>query len=140
MKRTVILASSIGFIGSILSVAVAYTDWYLIDTSVRDALEPVWKWQIFGLSFLLTSLSLAVPFVAHYFRGREGPEANIILYAFAFLWLPFFVFHPGVRALGVTSDGAAVYAWFGVCFFQYVTARLMFSAIKAHPADSAGVA
>jgi hypothetical protein len=137
MKNRIFIGFLIGFFGSFLAIALGYTDYYLIDISLSDALKPVWKWPVIGMSFILASLSISVPFVTHFFRKSESSEQGIVTYAFAYLWLLFFIFHPGLHALGVASDNAVPYAWFGVCVSQYLAARVVLKAIGVEAARSA---
>ena len=89
------------------------------------------------VAFMLTTLSISVPFAAHFFRANEDSAMGIVIYAFAYLWIPFFIFHPGTHALGVVSDDAAPYAWFGVCVAQYIAARIVLRAIGTEATRSA---
>jgi hypothetical protein len=129
MNRDVVIASLVGFFGSVLAIGLGYTDYDLIGISVGDALTPVWKWPVFGMAIMLTTLSLSVPFAAHFFRARDA-AMGIAIYAFGYLWLPFFIFYPGTHALGVVSDNAAPYVWFGVCIAQYIAARVVAKTIR----------
>lgn len=135
--RAILIAAFIGFFGSFTAIALAYADYDMIGINTRVALSAIWKWPLFSMSILLTSLSLSIPFVAHYFRETSDPAVTIAGYGVGFMWLPFFLFYPGTRGLGVESDGVAVYAWFCVCMAQYVAAKIVLKAIDAKTAHDA---
>ena len=137
MKRALILASSTGFFGTILVILLGYADYYSLGTSIRHALTPVWQWPLFGMSLVLTALSISIPFVAHFFRDAQEATATISIYAFGFQWLLLFVFYPGTRALGVTSDSAGLLTWIGVCVIQYIAATIVLRAIRTKVAGGA---
>jgi hypothetical protein len=137
MKRAIIIATLVGFFGSFLAIALGYTDYALVGISLGSALEPVWKWPLFTMSVMLTTLSVSIPFVAHFFRASQDPAMSIAGYALGYLWLPFFIFYPGTHLLGVVSDGAAAYSWLGVCTAQYFAAKIVLKAISIEVDDEA---
>lgn len=129
MKRAVLAATMIGLLGTFMAITLGYADYSMLGISLEDALLPVWKWPIFTISIMLTSMSLTVPFAAYFFRATHNPAESLAAYGVAFLWVPFFLFYPGVRVLGVISDGSANYSWFGVCLAQYLAAKVVLKAI-----------
>lgn len=137
MKSAIILASFVGFLGSVLAIVLGYIDYGMLSISVRESLQSVWKWPVFSMPLFLTAFSLSVPFVAHFFRTSEDPQTGLIVYAFVYLWFPLLIFYPGTRALGITSDGALVYTSFGVCVAQYLAAKIVLKAINMQAVGSA---
>ena len=137
MSRAIFIASLVGIFGSFASIALGYTDYGLVSINLKDALEPVWKWPILTILIMLTSLSVSIPFVAYFFRATGDPAMRVAAYGAVYLWLPFFMFYPGTRALGVVSDGAAIYTWLGVCVAQYLAAKIVLKAIGAKVAVDA---
>ena len=137
MKRALLISGLVGFFGTVLVVVLGYTDYSLLRASLGDALAPVWQWPLFGMALVLTTLSILVPFAAHFFRRDEESTASVGLYAFGYLWLLLFVFHPGNQALGVTSDAAGMITWVGVCAVQYLAARILLKAINVTAASNA---
>lgn len=136
MKRAFIIASFVGLFGSIFAIVIGYTDYGMLDNSIRDSLRPVWKWPILVMPFVLTSLSLLVPFAVHFFRSSTDPKMGITIYAFGYLWVPLLISYPGTKALGINSDSALVYTSFGVCVAQYFAAKIVLKAITSQAADS----
>ena len=137
MKRALLTSSLFGFVGTIVVVTLGYTDYPILKASLGDALVPVRQWPLFGMALVLTTLSMLVPFAAHFFRHHEEAATVVGLYAFGYLWLLLFVFHPGNRALGTTSDGAGMITWIGVCIVQYITAKIVLKAINVTVASNA---
>lgn len=137
MNRAIFIAAAVGILGSFAAIALGYIDYGLLSISFKYALQPVWKWPIFTILVTLTPLSISVPFVAHFFRAKNDPAMGVAAYGVGYLWLPFFLFYPGTLALGVVSDGAAAYTWFGVCVAQYLASKIVLKAIRAKVADEA---
>ena len=137
MKSAIIIASLVGFLGSVRAIVLGYTDYGMLGISVGGSLQSVWKWPVFGMPLILTTLSLSVPFVMHFFRADDDPKMGIVIYAFLYLWVPLLIFYPGTRVLGITSDGALVYTSFGVCIAQYLAAKIVLRAINRKAVSSA---
>lgn len=137
MKRAVVTAGLIGFLGSILAITLGYTDYGMLGVSIADALRPVWRWPVLSMPFLLTPLSISIPFVAYFFRGKTDPDQTIAAYALGYLWIPLLILYPGARGLGLASDGAAFYALPAICIAQYVAARITLKAIHAQATGGA---
>ena len=137
MKRAILIAAIISSIGTLLSIAAWYTDYDELGYSLSRAFKSVLQWPLVGMSLTLTTISLLVPFAAHFFRRTSDPGVSLAVYAFGYLWLGLFVFHPGLRALGVTSEKVGFAAWFCVCAFQYAAAKVVLKAITSEASRDA---
>jgi hypothetical protein len=134
MKRTLIIAALTGYFGSIISIIVMFTKWTQILTRTSNAFHDVWEWPLIVFPFILTVVSLIIPFAVYYFytNDKKKSEAGMEIeaYAFGVLWVAFFVFSP--RTLMDHSQFEMIFGWFGVCLSQYIAAKIMLNAIYRH--------
>lgn len=137
MKKAIVTAGLVGLLGPVLAITLGYTDYGMLGISIADALRPVWRWPILSLPFLLTPLSISIPFVAYFFRDKVDPDELIAVYALGYLWIPLLVLYPGARGLGLVSDGAAFFTLPAIYIAQYVAAKITLKAIHAHAAGGA---
>ena len=127
MKVNLLFPAIVGFVGSVFTLAVFYTEYSLLDVNLSLAFAELQKWPWFWLSTAITTISCTTPFFLNFIHNGEERKIKEsgATYALGLLWLPLILVYPGAKELNVLSDDVAGFAMSGICVIQYIVTKLV---------------
>ncbi|MFH1922139.1 MAG: hypothetical protein ABIP48_19925 [Planctomycetota bacterium] len=102
-----LFATFIGvFVLTAIAVAIGYADWSALTGGTKDQfLHLVKRWPLLRVSFVMAIVT-ALAALAEYWSPYRNPDfPGFIMYPILYVPVLFMVFCPGLRALGLSSDG-----------------------------------